>query len=84
MCFLKGRTSENHEFTHRVYECQDLSKSFKSRMGLKNSINAKVYRIMDEPADPHTRSRIRSRDHIDGSVGSLNHLSVTESPLATR
>ncbi|XP_019850204.1 PREDICTED: utrophin-like isoform X2 [Amphimedon queenslandica] len=87
ICFLKGRTSDGHKLEHRVYECQDYNKSFKSRMGFSSSVNSKVFRIMDEPAETSTKLRLRSKDLIDySSSSSLNRRSASllESPMHGR
>ena len=65
MCFLKGRVAENHKVDHKVLECQDYTKSFKSRIRL-STINSKIFRIMDEPRDQTARVRYHSKDLIDG------------------
>lgn len=39
-----------------------------------SGVDSKVHRVMDEPRDPSRTLRIRPRDVIDGSTGSLNRL----------
>ena len=66
MCFLKGRTADNHGKDHKVLECQDYTITLRTRLGLSHS-TSKVCRVMDEPQDMHVQIRLSSVDLADST-----------------